>query len=43
MMLDDFYMHNNISLTSMYEIRKDWIPAFFKQVCYGLMVSTQRS
>jgi hypothetical protein len=30
MMLDDFHLHDNISLTRMYEIRKDLIPVFFQ-------------
>jgi hypothetical protein len=43
MLVDDFHLHDNISLSRMYEIRKDWIPAFFKHDYCGLMVSTQRS
>ncbi|XP_035820957.1 protein FAR1-RELATED SEQUENCE 5-like [Zea mays] len=43
MLIDDFRLHDNISLSRMYEIRKDWIPAFFKHDYCGLMVSTQRS
>jgi hypothetical protein len=43
MLLDDFHLHDNISLTRMYEIRADWISAFFKQDYCGLMGSTQRS
>ncbi|XP_020404390.1 protein FAR1-RELATED SEQUENCE 5-like [Zea mays] len=43
MLIDDFHLHDNISLSRMYEIRKDWIPAFFKHDYFGLMVSTQRS
>jgi len=43
MLIDDFHLHDNISLSRMYEICKDWIPAFFKHDYCGLMVSTQRS
>jgi hypothetical protein len=43
MLIDDFHLHDNISLSRMYEIRNDWIPAFFKHDYCGLMVSTQRS
>ena len=43
MMLDDFQLHENNTLARLYEIRKDWVPAFFKGDYCGLMVSTQRS
>jgi hypothetical protein len=43
MLIDDFHLHDNISLSRMYEIRNDWIPAFFKHDYCGLMVSTQHS
>ena len=43
MMLDDFHLHENNTLARLYEIRKDWVPAFFKGDYCGLMVSTQRS
>ena len=43
MMLNDFQLHENNTLARLYEIRKDWVPAFFKGDYCGLMVSTQRS
>jgi hypothetical protein len=43
MMLDDFQLHENNTLARLYEIRKDWVPVFFKGDYCGLMVSTQRS
>jgi hypothetical protein len=43
MMLNDFQLHENNTLVRLYEIRKDWVPAFFKGDYCGLMVSTQRS
>jgi hypothetical protein len=35
MLLDDFHLHDNISLTRMYEILKDWIPAFSNMIIVG--------
>jgi hypothetical protein len=43
MLIEDFHLHDNITLNKMYEIRKDWVPAFFKNDYCGLMLSTQRS
>jgi hypothetical protein len=43
MLLEDFHLHDNITLNKMYGIRKDWVPAFFKNDHCGLMLSTQRS
>jgi hypothetical protein len=43
MLLEDFHLHDNITLNKMYGIRKDWVPAFFKNHYCGLMLSTQRS
>jgi hypothetical protein len=43
MMLNDFQLHENNTLARLYEIHKDWVPAFFKGDYCGLMVSTQRS
>jgi hypothetical protein len=43
MLLEDFHLHDNITLNKMYRIRKDWVPAFFKNHYCGLMLSTQRS
>jgi hypothetical protein len=43
MMLNDFHLHENNTLARWYEIRKDWVPAFFKGDYCGLIVSTQRS
>jgi hypothetical protein len=43
MMLNDFHLHKNNTLVRLYEIHKDWVPAFFKGDYCGLMVSTQRS
>ncbi|WVZ52494.1 hypothetical protein U9M48_003548, partial [Paspalum notatum var. saurae] len=43
MMLDKFNLHDDVTLKNLYEIREEWIPAFFKQDYCGVMVSTQRS
>jgi hypothetical protein len=43
MMLNDIHLHENNTLVRLYEIRKDWVLAFFKGDYCGLMVSTQRS
>jgi hypothetical protein len=43
MMLDEFKRHEDVGLIKLYEIWKDWIPAFFKKDFCGVMVSTQRS
>eukprot|EP00267_Zea_mays_P041791 XP_020393718.1 uncharacterized protein LOC109939800 [Zea mays] len=43
MMLNDFQLHENNTLVRLYEIRKDWVPAFFKGDYCVLMVSTQRN
>jgi hypothetical protein len=43
MMLEEFHLHDNMTLNKMYGIRKDWVPAFFKNDYFGLMLSTQRS
>jgi hypothetical protein len=40
MLLEDFHLHGNITLNKMYGIRKDWVPAFFKNRYCGLMLST---
>jgi hypothetical protein len=42
-LLEDFHLHDNITLNKMYGIRKDWVSAFFKNHYCGLMLSTQRS
>ncbi|WVZ89459.1 hypothetical protein U9M48_035862 [Paspalum notatum var. saurae] len=31
MMLDKFNLHDDVTLKNLYEIREEWIPAFFKQ------------
>jgi hypothetical protein len=41
MMLNDFQLHVNNTFVRLYEIRKDWVSAFFKGDYCGLMVSTQ--
>ncbi|XP_020399807.1 protein FAR1-RELATED SEQUENCE 5-like [Zea mays] len=43
MLLEDFDLHDNSTLDKLYGIRKDWVPAFFKNHYCGLMLSTQRS
>ncbi|WVZ75685.1 hypothetical protein U9M48_023720, partial [Paspalum notatum var. saurae] len=43
MMLDKFNLQDDVTLKNLYEIREEWKPAFFKQDCCGVMVSTQRS
>ena len=43
MTLDEFKLHEDVALRKLYEIRNDWIPAFFKKDFCGVMVSTQRS
>ena len=43
MLLEDFHLHDNITLNKMYGIRKDWVPAFFKNDYCGLMLTTQCS
>ena len=42
MMLEEF-VHEDVTLQKLYEIRKGWIPTFFKDDFCGLMVSTQHS
>jgi hypothetical protein len=42
MMLNDFQVHENNTLVRLYEIRKDWVPTFFKGDYCGLMVSTTK-
>ncbi|WVZ49235.1 hypothetical protein U9M48_000609 [Paspalum notatum var. saurae] len=43
MMLDEFSLRDDTTFKKFYELRKDWIPAFFKDDFCGVMVSTQRS
>jgi hypothetical protein len=43
MLIDEFNLHKDGTLRKLYEMRKDWIPVFFKHDYCGLMVSTQRS
>ena len=43
MMLDEYKLHEDVTLKKLYEIRKEWIPAFFKSDFCGVMVSMQRS
>jgi hypothetical protein len=43
MILDEFKLDEDVVLRELYEIRNDWIPAFFKKDFCGDMVSTQRS
>ncbi|WVZ64501.1 hypothetical protein U9M48_014004 [Paspalum notatum var. saurae] len=43
MMLDKFHLHDDVTMKNLYEIREEWIPAFFKQDYCEVMVSTQRS
>ncbi|GJN28744.1 hypothetical protein PR202_gb16905 [Eleusine coracana subsp. coracana] len=42
-MLDKYSLHENVTLSSLYDLRRKWIPAFFKSVFCGRMTSTQRS
>jgi hypothetical protein len=39
-MLEEYNLHEAITLRKLYEIRKEWIPAFFKNDFCGVMVST---
>ena len=43
MLLEEFDLHEDVTLQKLYDIRKGWIPTFFKDEFCGLMVSTQRS
>jgi hypothetical protein len=43
MMLEEFHLHDNMTLNKMYGIHKDWVPAFFKNDYCGMMLSTQRN
>jgi hypothetical protein len=43
MMLDEFRLHKDSTHQKLYEIRKEWVPAFFKHDCCRLMISTQHS
>ncbi|WVZ84959.1 hypothetical protein U9M48_031925, partial [Paspalum notatum var. saurae] len=43
MMLEKFHLHEDVTLKNLYDIRQQWIPAFFKHDYCGLMVSTQHS
>jgi hypothetical protein len=43
MMLEEYNLHEDMTLRKLYEIRKEWIPAFLKNDFYGVMMSTQRS
>jgi hypothetical protein len=43
MMLDEFKLHEDVGLRKLCDIRKDWIPTFFKKDFCGVMVSTQCS
>jgi hypothetical protein len=40
---DDFRLHEDVCLSKLYDIRKDWISAFFEHDFCGVMVSIQRS
>jgi hypothetical protein len=40
MMLDEINLHEDVGLRKLYDIRKEWIPAFFKYDFCGVMVST---
>jgi hypothetical protein len=42
MMLEEYNLHEDMTLRKLYEMRKKWIPAFFKNDFCGVMVSTQR-
>jgi hypothetical protein len=42
-MLDEFHLHEDGTLSKLYEICKEWVPAFFKHDYCGLKVSTQHS
>jgi hypothetical protein len=43
MMLEEYNLHEDVTLGKLYEMRKEWIPSFFKNDFCGVMVSTQRS
>jgi hypothetical protein len=30
MMLDEYKLHEDVTLKKLYEIRKEWVPAFLK-------------
>jgi hypothetical protein len=43
MMLEEYNLHEDMTLCKLYEIRKERIPTFFKNDFCGVMVSTQHS
>jgi len=43
MLLSEFELESDQTLQSLYDIRHDWVPCFFKDVYCGTMSSTQRS
>ena len=42
-MLDEFNLHERVTMQSLYNERRMWIAAYFKEVFCGTMQSTQRS
>lgn len=42
-MLDKYSLHNDTMMLSLWEIREEWISAYFKNVLCARMTSTQRS
>jgi hypothetical protein len=40
--LDEFNLGENATLKTLYAIRQEWVPAFFKKDYCGTMVSTQQ-
>ena len=43
MLLSEFELESDQTLQSLYDIRHDWVPCFFKDVYCGTMSSTQHS
>lgn len=43
MLLDEFGLHDDQTLKALYDIRSEWVPAYFKDEYCGTMISTQRS
>jgi hypothetical protein len=42
LIMDEFSLGENATLRTLYAIRQEWVPAFFKIDYCGTMVSTQR-
>jgi hypothetical protein len=42
-MCDEFGLHDRVTMPALYNDRRMWIAAYFKEVFYGTIKSTQRS